>query len=181
MSYDFVLFRPADGADPRGIGGDDDGESGPRDPAAEALKRRIADALLAHDSALSEHIFDHDEVARVNKIPVAAAYERYRYIELSDIAGRSGTQITLFDQHAAVTVPYWHEDNAVGRAQLQRVWACIDVLCGVSGYEVFDLQLDRVITRGAFEETSARYAQASEHMHSIITPTRRVRPWWQFW
>jgi len=181
MSYDFVLFRPESGADPRSIGGNDEGQIGPRDPAVEALKRRVADALLAHDPTLSEQVFDYDEVAKVNKISVAAAYEQYRYVELTDLDGGSGTQITLFDDHASVTVPYWHEDNAVGRAQLARVWGYIDVLCDVSGYEVFDLQLDRMITRGTFEEVGACYAQASARIHSIIKPVRRQRPWWQFW
>jgi hypothetical protein len=181
MSYDFILFQPESGIDPREIGGDDDGQIGPRDPSVEALKRRIADALLAHDPTLSEHIFDYDEVARLHKISVAAAYERYRYIELTDIDGGSGTQITLFDDHAAVTVPYWHDDDAAGRAQLQRVWSYMDVLCGVSGYEVFDLQLDRVITRSAFEVASASYSKASERIRSIIAPPQRKRPWWRFW
>ena len=64
MSYDFVLFRPEDGIDPRAIGERDEPEIGARDQAVEAAKRRIADALIAHDPALSEHVFDYDEVAK---------------------------------------------------------------------------------------------------------------------
>lgn len=183
MSYDFVLFRPEDGIDPRAIGERDEPEIGARDAAAEAAKRRIADALIAHDPVLSEHVFDYEEVAKLHKISVAAAYHTFRHIELSDISdGGSGTQITLFDDHAAVSVPFWHADDAAGRAQLQRVWAYIDVLCDVAGYEVFDPQLDRVITRSAFDEADERYAQEAARVRSIAAPVRRrARPWWKFW
>lgn len=181
MSYDFVLFRPEDGVDPRLIVDNDVPETGVRNPTVEAEKRRIADALLAHDPDLSEHVFDHDEIARLYKMPVAAAYEKFRYIELTDVsAGGSGAQITLFDERASVTVPFWHADDARGRAELQRVWGYIDIVCGLSGYEVFDVQLDRVITRGAFDDAHESYAQAAARMQSIDVPIRR-RPWWRFW
>jgi hypothetical protein len=87
----------------------------------------------------------------------------------------------LFDDHATVSVPFWHDDDAADRAPLPRMWAYIDVLCDVSGYEVFDLQLDRVITRGAFDEGDDRYAKAAARVRSINRPTRRTRPWWKFW
>jgi hypothetical protein len=181
MSYDFVLFRPDDGVDPRAIVDGDSFETGARDAAIEAAKRRIADALIAHDPDLSEHVFDYDEVARLYKMPVAAAYQAFRYIELTDVsAGGSGTQITLFDDRASVTVPFWHSNDADGR-QLQRVWGYIDIVCRESGYEVFDMQLDRVITRAAFDDARASYARAAARVQSINAPLPRRRPWWKFW
>jgi hypothetical protein len=181
MSYDFVLFRVEDGADPRALANDEVAESGPRDAACEAAKRKLANALIADDPHLSEHVFDYDEIATLHRMPVETAYERFRYIELSDLSpGGSGAQITLFDDRATVTVPYWHADSASAHAQLQRVWSYIDVVCRESGYEVFDVQLDRLISSSAFDEVFVSYAQSTARVRSFNASTRR-RPWWKFW
>jgi hypothetical protein len=178
MSYDLYLFRA--GTDPRAAD-EDDGERGRRDPAAEALKRKVADALIALDPALDEHVFDHDEIARLHKMPIEEAYERFRYIELSDVsAGGAGTQITLFDDHASVTIPYWHE-GAAARAPFERLWAYLDVICREADYEVYDPQLDRVIERGAFEDVLACYSDAMRRIRGVIADPPRRRPWWKFW
>jgi hypothetical protein len=181
MSYDFALFRPRAGVDPRDIALAEDGlEDGPRDPAKETAKRKVADALKAFDPALDEHVFDHDEIAKLHKMPVEEAYTRFRYIELSDVAqGGSGAQVTLFDDTASVTIPYWHEGEAA-RAHLQRVWSYLDVVCRETSYEVFDPQLDRVIDSGAFEDVLACYAQAAGRVRAIVAPVRK-RAWWKFW
>lgn len=181
MSYDFALFRPRVDVDPRAIVAAEDGlEGGPRDPAKEAAKRKVADALKAFDPALDEHVFDHDEIAKLHKMPVEEAYRRFRYIELSDVApGGSGAQVTLFDDTASVTIPYWHEGEAA-RAHLQRVWSYLDVVCRETNYEVFDPQLDRVIAAASFEDVLACYGQAMARVRAIAQPVRK-RAWWKFW
>lgn len=125
-------------------------------------------------------MFDHEEIAKLHKMPVDEARDRFRYIEFSDVAqGGSGTQITLFDDTASVTIPYWHEAEAA-RAQLRRVWSYLDVVCREANYEVFDPQLDRVIDSGAFEDVLACYAQAAGRVRAIVAPARK-RAWWKFW
>ncbi len=184
MSYDFYLFAAEAGVDPRAAAAADEKgfEAGARDPAKEATKRKIANALIAHDPGLEVSAFDYDEIARLHRMRVDVAYERVRHLELTDVsAGGSGVQIMLFDDSASVTAPFWHE-GAGARADIERVWGYIDVICRATGYEVFDPQLDRVIWRGAFDDVFANYERAVRHVKDVAEPpVRRHRPWWKFW
>jgi hypothetical protein len=182
MSYDFVLFRAQAGVDPREVARADDApETGLRDPTKEALKRKVGDALRAHDPALDEHVFDYEAISALYKMRVDEAYERFRYLELSDVAeGGSGAQITLFDDCASMTIPYWHEGGSA-RRHLQRAWDYLDIVCRETGYEVFDPQLDRVIDSGAFEDVLSSYARATARVRGIGAPVVRRRAWWKFW
>jgi hypothetical protein len=182
MSYDFTLFRAQAGVDPRAIARADDAlEAGPRDPTAEALKRKVADALRAFDAALDERVLDHDAISKLHKMRVDEAFERFRYVELTDVAeGGSGVQITLFDDCASMTLPFWHEGEGA-RRHLQRAWDYLDILCRETGYEVFDPQLDRVIDSGAFEDVLSSYARATARVRGIGAPVVRRRAWWKFW
>lgn len=182
MSYDLTLFRAQAGVDPREIArADDVPEAGARDPAAEALKRRVADALRAFDPAVDEHVLDHDAISKLHKMRIDEAYERFRYVELSDVGeGGSGTQITLFDDRASMTIPYWH-DGKSARRHLQRAWSYLDILCRETGYEVFDPQLDRVIDSGAFEDVLACYVRSAARVRGAGAPVARRRAWWKFW
>jgi len=184
MSYDFHLFATAGGIDPRAIAeADDEGfEVGPRDPAKEAAKRKVADTLIAFDPNLELATFDYEEIARLHRVRVDVAYDRVRHLELTDVSsGGSGVQIMLFDDRASVTVPFWHE-GADARADLERVWSYIDVICRETGYEVFDPQIDRVIDRGAFDDVFASYMRAMARVKDIAVPQlKKRRPWWKFW
>lgn len=156
-------------------------EAGARGPAAEALKRRVADALRAFDPAVDEHVLDHDAISKLHKMRIDEAYERFRYVELSDVGeGGSGTQITLFDDRASMTIPYWH-DGKSARRHLQRAWSYLDILCRETGYEVFDPQLDRVIDSGAFEDVLACYVRSAARVRGAGAPVARRRAWWKFW
>lgn len=174
LSYDFELFRADRGRPAR----EDDFEAGERDPAKEAAKRKVADLLRAHDARLEETEFAYDEVARLHRIKVDEAYRRLRHIELSDVsAGGSGAQISLFDESAALSLPFWHEGDAA-RRNLERVWGYFDVICNACGYEVFDVQLDCVIARSRFADVLLSYENAMRRMSG--RPALR-RPWWKFW
>lgn len=97
MSYDFTLFRNRAGVDPREIAcADEVPEAGPRDPAAEALKRRVADALRAFDSALDEQVLNHDAISKLHKMRIDEAYERFRCGAISIFsAARRGTRCSI--------------------------------------------------------------------------------------
>ena len=174
MSYDFELFKPGN---PREVRIDDGFEAGARDAAKEAAKRRVADLLIAHDPRLQETVFDYNEIAMLHRIRVEDAHERVRRVELSDIGpGGSGAQVTLYDDSAAVTIPFWHQGEAA-RQHLERVWRYIDILCSAGSYEVFDPQLDRTIDRNGFEDVLASYESAMRRVSGV----RARRPWWRFW
>jgi len=181
VSYALVLFRPEAGVDPRKMAREETLEDGVRDGATEAAKRKIANALIAHDGELEERERDYDEISALHKLRLDDAYQRVRCVELTDVSpGGSGVQITLFDAHATLTIPHWHE-GAAARAQLTRVWRYLDIICEMTGFEVFDVELDRVIARGAFDDVLAGYGRATARVRGISEPARRRRPWWKFW
>src|SRR5438876_211965 len=117
MSYDFRLFMPTPDEDPLVTARRDSEEfsATPRDPKKEALKRRVADALIASNPRLTIFDFGYGEIAKIENISVEEARIRYRHLELNGPDDGSGIQITLFDDEASVTVPYRHE-GATGAA-----------------------------------------------------------------
>src|SRR5687767_11392339 len=79
------------------------------DPEREELKQRTAAALMAANPQLTVFQMRYEEIAVFEKISMEEARKRYRYVELNGPEGGSGIQITLHDNSAAVTVPFWHE------------------------------------------------------------------------
>ncbi len=178
MSYDLTFFTPRPGVDVHDIVEvDEDRAPGRRDPKAEAMKRKVADALLAKDARLELFKPDFDEIAKLYKMPVAEAFERFRDIELTDTA--SGMQIQLYDDGAALSIPYWHSGDAA-RGVLEQVWSAIEIICRETGYEVFDPQLDRVIDVNAFADVLETYAGATARMEAMVGRELK-KPWWKFW
>ena len=177
MSYDLILFRPLEGVDPRSLALTEE-ERGARDPRIEAAKQRITDALLAHDRQLDAFAPDFDKIAKLHKLPVDVAYERFRQIEINDTAS-SGIQIMLFDDHASITVPYWHK-GAAARETFVRLWALIEIVCREGQFEAFDLQLDQTINEQSFDAVVRRYAGVAARMDEMSRRSPR-RPWWKFW
>jgi hypothetical protein len=182
MSYDFDLFTPQQGVEPSDIvfTERDEIERGSRNPAIEAKKKRVADALIAHDARLELFTPDFDEIARLHKMSPAEAHDRMRRLELNDAAdATSGIQIMLFDDRASLTIPYWHKGETARRV-LTQAWGYFDIVCRECGYEVFDQQLDRMIDVNAFDEVLRTYESVTARMDDMIGRAPK-KPWWKFW
>jgi hypothetical protein len=154
MSYAFHLLTPPDGGDIRASAraAMDDGAFVPLDPAKEAMKMRIAEALVARYPAL--------EVSREGY--ERGAPSRMRCFEVNDLGDDSfGVQIQLFDDEAVLTVPFWHA-GAKASACFAQVWDLLRIVCGVAGYVVFDRQMDRALANGESAEAAlAAYTTAA--------------------
>ena len=183
MSYDFRLFKRRTGEDPHVTAQRDSGEisAAPPDPQKEALKRRVADALIAHNPKLEVFQFRSEEIAEFEKTSIEEARLKYRHLELNEPEdGGNGVQITLFDDEASVTVPFWH-DNAA--AVFREIWSYLSIISRETGYVIYDPQIDRIIDpSGDFDEALACYAQAMRQIHQIDQAGATTkRPWWKFW
>ncbi len=150
MSYDFRLFVPQPGVDSLATAqSEPDQESeeinpGPPVPAKEARKRAIAAALMKADPALEVFQFGFDEIARFQKISVEAAKLRFRHMELNGPEDGPGIQITLLDDGASLTVPYWHKDKKA-KAVFARSWEYLKVIQRVGGYQIYDRQMECIV------------------------------------
>jgi hypothetical protein len=150
MSYDFRLFLPQPGVDPLVTAQEEPDEEteeinpGPPVPAKEARKQSIAAALMKANPALTVFQFGFDEIARFQGITVEEARVRFRHVELNGPDDGNGIQITLFDDGASVTVPYWHKDEKA-RAVFTEIWEYLEVIQSVAGYQIYDPQIERII------------------------------------
>lgn len=182
MSYDLCLFTPGKGVDPREIiDGAAEANPGPRNPKAEALKQSVAAALVAHDGRLALASQDFAKIAELHKVTPAEAYVRFRELQLDDQSNpASGISITLFDDSAILSIPYWHKGEAARRV-LAQAWDYIGIVCKACGYEVYDPHLDAVIDVNAFDKVLSSYAGATARMEERIGRTPQKKPWWKFW
>ncbi len=185
MSYDFRLFKRKADEDPLDTARahSDALPSTPPDPQKEALKRRVADALIARNPELHVFQFDYAAVAKSQKISEDEARIRFRHLELNGPEEDcNGIQITLFDDEASVTVPFWHEGDKAADT-FREIWSYLEIISRETGYLIHDPQIDRVIDPSAgFDDALTCYSGAMRQIHKTLPVggTER-RPWWKFW
>ncbi len=188
MSYDLDLLRVPAGEDPlkaaQAIFGEDQEQINPGvpDPEKEATKQELAKQLQLINPSLEVFPFDYGEIARSLNISEQEARREYRHIEINSADGGPGIQITLFDDTASLTIPYWHRGekaNGVWREAFQY----LECLERHGGFSTYDPQLDRILDLGSdLEEVVEVYASgvgATERaVREMIEPRK---PWWKFW
>ena len=186
MSYDLELFRVPDGEDPlqileevseHGLG---EINSGPPDPEKEAAKLELAKQLQVIDPRLEVFPFDYQAIAKTSKISDEEARTRYRHIELNVI--EIGIQITLFDDTASLTIPYWHRGEKA-REVWREAWRCLECLERDGGFRVYDPQLDRMLNLVSdLEEVCSGYDSGVDFSERAVEEsTTPTKPWWKFW
>ncbi len=174
MSYSFHLLSPRADGDLRAPARlkMDDGAFVAVDPAKEAMKLRIAEALVARypDLEVSRAGYGRGEPSRM------------RCFEINDLGEDSfGVQIQLFDDEAFVTVPFWHSGDKAA-ACFAQVWDLMRLICGVAGYAVFDGQMDRVLKDGeTIDAALAAYTKAMTRVSRDpeLGGRKPPKPWWK--
>jgi len=122
----------------------DEIEPGPLDPAKEARKREVADALLRADPDLEVFELDYVEIARFENISIDEAKTRFRYLELNSKDEGLGIQVTLRDDCATLTLPYVHSGESASPV-FARIWKYLKVIQSFAGYQVYDPQMERFV------------------------------------
>lgn len=192
MSYDLHLFRPVPGTDLAAAAessldaAEDAAEDpGPPDPAAEARKRELVDALRRVNPVLTPFQFDHAAIARHASISEDEARRRWRHVELNGADDGNGIQIALHDATASVTLPYWHRD-AAARATWEEVWSYLRVLESQGGFRTWDPQIERVLDLARdLEAVLSAYARGVTALDRVASTgygaAPAKRPWWKLW
>jgi Sel1 repeat len=169
MSYDFRLFKRKANEDPLDTARAYSGFSlPPPEPQKEAMKRRVADALIARNLQLHVVQFDYAAVAKARKISEGEARIRLRHLELNGPEENcNGIQITLFDDEASVTVPFCHEGDKAADT-FREIWRYLEIISREADYLVYDPQIDRVIDPSAgFEDALACYAAMRQTKNTL--------------
>jgi len=185
MSYDFSFFsdqvRDEHGARLAHFG---DTRNSPPDPQKEALKKRVAAALMMQAPALEPFAFDYDRLAQKHGISAEAARNRYRHIQLNyPVGDDKGVQINLFDDEYSITVAYWHQ-GAKAREVLQEVWRCLKTIQEQTGFAAYDDQFARTLDLAAdFENVVDLYTNSVLRARAVVAQSkgRKNTPWWKFW
>lgn len=174
MSYTFHLLPPRTDGDLRDYARleMDDGAFVSVDPVKEAMKMRIAEALVARypDLEVSREGYGRD------------APSRLRCFEINDLGEDSfGVQIQLFDDEAMVTIPFWHTGEKAA-ACFRQVWDLMRIVCGVAGYAVFDRQMDRALADGeTYDAALATYTKSMTRVSRDpdLGGRKPAKPWWK--
>jgi lipase chaperone LimK len=143
----------------------------------------VADALIASNPELKVFQFDYAAVAKSQKISEEQARIKFRHLELNGPEENcNGIQITLFDDEAAVTVPFWHEGEKAADT-FREIWRYLEIISREAGYLIYDPQIDRVIEASAsFNDALACYSGAMPQIHKTLPSSGAERkPWWKFW
>ena len=155
---------------------------GPPVPEKEARKARLAGALMKASPQLSVFEFSYSSIAARQHITEEEARTRYRHIELNGPEDGRGIQITLSDDTAEITIPYWHQPAAAA-AVFDDVWRHLALLERDGGFAVYDPQLDRILNlavdRPAVLECYGSIVAQTAKMG--VQTGRPARPWWRFW
>lgn len=191
MSYDFMLFPVVKGEDPlvtahRKSNSEMEDMPGTKpDPAQEALRQATATALVAANPHFEISSFDYERIAEMQQITVEEAKLEYRHVELTSLQDGTGIQIQLFDEEAALSIPFWHEGRKADKA-FRDIWQYFDIIHREMGYVVYDRQLDVILDLsqgyGAPLDLYKRTIRVfkRQNPHIILGPPQQKK-WWQFW
>jgi len=189
MSYDVYLLQPAPGEEPLATAHTklnvetDVINPGPPNGEAEVRKQQLTRALMAENPALESFEFGYTEIARIDGISEDEARVRYRHVELNGPEKGNGIQITLYDDNASITIPFWHQPDAA-RLVFEEVFRYLRVLRESGGFFVYDPQLDRVIDLDAdLADMIHEYGRVVAKIPEIIEQgkSQSKRPWWKLW
>lgn len=165
-------------------------ESGLAIETSSRAKERVTAALVEHNPRLEPFNFDYGEIAKFQKISEDEARALYRHVELNPPDGDLAIQLTVFDDHVAISVPYWYEGSKADQV-FSQLSGYLRVIANASDFLAYDPQ-----TGMAFDP---RHTELLDHQHydkvlqdmpKIVARAKREiaeqsteqpKPWWKFW
>lgn len=150
MSYRFLLFHTDPGAKPEAtvrarLTQPETGQGpGPPAPEMEAQKERLAELLIEANPHLEAYRPTAAEDAEPGGTSDTQARVRNRVIELRDTRNGTGVVITLRDDSAAISVPFWYKQDEAGLV-VDEIWTYLRILTEQGEMAVYDPQLDQIL------------------------------------
>jgi hypothetical protein len=75
------------------------------------IKSGLEKALTEYNPRLERFDLDYSEIAKLEKITIDEAREKFDYIELNPPEGDLVIQITINDDNVTLTIPYWYKNT----------------------------------------------------------------------
>jgi len=150
MSYELYLFKPRAGVDPLEtveelfLVEDEAIHLSSPQPEKEIRKHRLADALKKLNPELEVFAPGFNETSEMDSIFEEEANADYRHLELDETEADNGIQITLYDDKANITIPFWHRDEKAKQV-FGEIWTYLSLLEKETGFITVDPQIGKVL------------------------------------
>jgi len=112
MSYDLYCYRAASGvpnvaeAEALVEAINSAEEAGDVKPTSSDTKERITAALIEHNPRFEPFKLDYSKIAESLKTSENEAQSRYQHVELNPPEGDLAIQLTVYDDHVFISIPY---------------------------------------------------------------------------
>lgn len=176
MSYDIQLFVVPPGRDPLEVFEEMMAleEAGgkpltPPDPVKEERKQKAAAAVLSAYPSYQVVSFNYEKIAQARKISVTEAQLQNRQVVLDPAEDEPAIQISLYDDEAFVTMPYWYSDPNLAQRAFVQLWDCLRIIQEVTGYAIYDPQTGEMLDLAeGYEAQVAGYVKTAGLLPGLL-------------
>ena len=188
MSYDLYCYRAASGvpnvaeaeALVEAINAAE--EAGDTKPTSSDTKERITAALIEHNPRFERFKFDFSKIAESLKISEDEARLRYQHIELNPPEGDLAIQLTVYDDHVFISIPYWYQGSRADQV-FSQLSEYIRVIRETAGFFAYDPQTGIAFDpRQTHLREHQQYDKVVRDLPKIAAEAiKSGKPWWKFW
>jgi hypothetical protein len=157
-------------------------EAGESRATASGIKERIAAALIEYNPRLEPFKLDYRKIAESEKISEDEARSRYQYVELDPPERDLAIQLTVYDDHVFISIPYWYQGSKADEVFFQ-CSQYLRVIRKTAGFFAYDPQ-----TGIAFDPEKAelrnhqQYEDIVKELPKIAAEASKSdKPWWKLW
>jgi hypothetical protein len=145
-------------------------------------KEKITAALVEYNPRLEPFKFDYSKIAQSRNISEDEARARYQHVELNPPEGDLAIQLTVYDDHVFLAIPYWYSGSKADHA-FSQLSEYLRIISNASGFFAYDPQ-----TGVAFDPSQKelsdhqRYDRVVADLPKIVAQREDQRkPWWKLW
>lgn len=148
-------------------------------------KLAIVKALIIFNPQLKAFDFDNEEISKLTLATLEEAENKFDHFELNPAENEIAIQLTVFDNHVFITVPYWYQNNQAQEVN-NLIKDYIKVIWKTAGYFVYDPQSGQTFdpSQNSFDGLN-QYLSVSEYVSEITNSQNpsleNKKPWWKFW
>lgn len=173
MTYGFYCYKPISDRpsteEARRILYAGDGYPPLKRPLDPEVRSKIASGLITFDPKLERSDYGPREFdARIRKVTVPA------HIGLDSPGGALAIQITIFDDHASLTIPFWYTGSKAQKV-FARAHEYMRVIRETAGFFAYDPQNEIAYDPLETESDWAVYETTTKRLPGIIDDIRKGR------